>query len=262
MTRRPLIGLTADLENRPGGPTEAEYVLRRNYTSAIMDAGGLPVALPYDPDLAIDYVSRLDGLIVTGGMFDIDPSLYGEAPRGDLTTKPERTAFELALLDAAILADLPVLGICNGMQLLAVKLGGSLVQDIQNDIEGGIEHLPAPVPDKAIHGIKFAKGTKLGALSNQTGCRVNSLHHQAVRDAEGFTISAVCSEDGVAEAIEANTQSFCVGVQWHPEYMTSAVDSPLLKAFVDAALHFASRTDPKSIDRAAQRFTQRQTATT
>ncbi|QIE45195.1 gamma-glutamyl-gamma-aminobutyrate hydrolase family protein [Pseudohalocynthiibacter aestuariivivens] len=242
---RPLIGLTADVETRDAGSTETEYVLRANYASAIIDAGGLPVILPHDPDLAALYVAQIDGLIVTGGLFDIHPIHYGETLTAPLKLKEDRTDFELAMLDGGLMVDMPIMGICNGMQLLAVKLGGKLVQDIQRDIEGGIEHLPSPVPDKSAHGVALRQGSVLSDLAGVTTARVNSLHHQAVVPANGYDVSATSVEDGVAEAIEAKGRRFCVGVQWHPEYHTSTLDRALLDGFVAAAAQYTSqKTDP------------------
>ena len=235
MGKLPLIGLTADFEARASGATEAEYVLRSNYAEAISAAGGLPVILPCDVTLAAHYAGLLDGIVVTGGMFDIAPEHYGEKQQGPLVTKPKRTDFELALLTEALRLDLAILGICNGMQLLAVKLGGKLVQDIQRDIKGALDHLIEPVPKETAHGITIAPNSQMARITNLNTAQVNSLHHQSVKPAARYVAAATCSEDGVIEAIEVPDRYFCMGVQWHPEYHTSAVDRALLRAFVDAA---------------------------
>lgn len=238
MKGRPFIGLTADSEDRSAGPTEAEFVLRQNYATAITAAGGLPVILPHDAGLAVDYVERLDGLVITGGMFDISPEYYGELSTRKLITKDDRTEFELALLDAALRVDLPVLGICNGSQLLAVKLGGKLIQDIQREIPGAIEHLPNPVPAEASHSISFRAGSRLREITGVDEAKVNSLHHQSVIAMPGYDVAAECGSDGVVEAIEVAERRFCMGVQWHPEYHASEADRKILRAFVSEALAF------------------------
>lgn len=235
MARRPLIGLTADIEERASGSTETAYVLRCNYAAAITTAGGMPVILPYDVSLAASYAEMLDGIVITGGAFDIAPEHYGEVLQSPLVMKPERTDFELALLGEALTRDLAILGICNGMQLLAVKLGGKLVQDIQREIEGGLDHLIEPVPKATAHGISISPTSQFAGITQLTAAEVNSLHHQAVQASSYYQTSATCSEDGAIEAIEVQGRHFCMGVQWHPEYHTSAVDRALLKAFVAAA---------------------------
>src|ERR1700731_4450896 len=127
----PLIGVTLDGE-APGGYSKYPwYALRQNYAAAIAASGGLPVALPHEPHLTEAYLDRIDALVVTGGAFDVDPALYGDAGRHEtVSLKAGRTSAELALLRGALARDLPVLGICGGQQLLAVALGGSLIQHI------------------------------------------------------------------------------------------------------------------------------------
>src|SRR3712207_958799 len=131
MNRRPVIGLTLDAEG-PGGYSKLPwYALRKNYFTALAEAGALPIALPHDPELAAEYLDRVDGLLVTGGAFDVDPALYGGGPaHSTVTLKSGRTAFELAATREALRRDMPVLGICGGQQLLAVAFGGTLIQHI------------------------------------------------------------------------------------------------------------------------------------
>ena len=138
---RPRIGLTLDAEP-PGGYSKLPwYALRENYFSAIARAGGLPIALPHEVELADAYLDLLDGLVVTGGAFDLDPVLYGEAERHPtVRTKDRRTAFEAAITRAALARDQPVLGICGGQQLLNVVLGGDLIQHIPDAVADGIAH--------------------------------------------------------------------------------------------------------------------------
>src|ERR1700746_1792306 len=134
---QPGIGLTLDHEP-PGGYSKFPwYAIRENYCNAVRHAGGLPILLPHDPDAAAAYLDQIDGLIVTGGGFDVDPALFGAATRHPtVKTKDRRTAFELAAARGALARAMPVLGICGGQQLLNVVLGGTLIQ-----------HIPDEVPD-------------------------------------------------------------------------------------------------------------------
>ena len=162
---RPRIGLTLDAEP-PGGYSRLPwYALRENYFAAIVAAGGLPVALPHEPELAEAYLELLDGLVVTGGAFDLDPSLYGAAERhASVTTKDRRTAFELAITRAALQRDVPLLGICGGQQLLNVALGGTLIQHIPDAVPDGLPHEQPNPRTEPGHTVEIVPGTLLHAL--------------------------------------------------------------------------------------------------
>ncbi len=233
----PLIGVTLDQE--PGGPAQYSafpwYAVRANYMGAVVKAGGLPVALSHTPCLADETVSRLDGLIVTGGAFDIDPALYGEA-RDERTPllKPGRTQAELKLIGAARTRGIPVFGICGGMQLLAAVLGGTLYQDIAAVIPDALPHEQPNPRDEAGHIVMLEAGTRLAEIVGRPSMAVNSSHHQAVRD-PGRAVVAARAEDGVIEAIEDPHAAFCLGVQWHPEFSIDPGDRALFAAFVAAA---------------------------
>ncbi|AQS84339.1 MAG: gamma-glutamyl-gamma-aminobutyrate hydrolase family protein [Acetobacter aceti] len=233
----PLIGVTLDQE--PGGSGQYSafpwYALRANYMGAVIKAGGLPVALPYAPCLTGKILDRLDGLIVTGGAFDIDPALYGEERNETTTTlKPGRTAAEMALLEAAMKRDIPVLGICGGMQLLAAALDGSLIQDIASEQPTALPHEQPNPRDQAGHIVSIEPYSLLGQIVGRGTMAVNSSHHQAVRDPGRGRVSAR-AEDGIIEAIEDPSARFCVGVQWHPEFLIDPGDLALFTAFVEAA---------------------------
>jgi putative glutamine amidotransferase len=234
MTKRPLIGLTLDAEKPGGWSKYAWYALRQNYFAAVAAVGGLPVALPHDPGLAAAYLDRLDGLVVTGGAFDVDPAMYGGGERHEtVKLKENRTLAELAFLQVALERDMPVLGICGGQQLLAVVLGGTLIQHIPDAVPGALEHEQTSLHYEAGHEVSVHKGTRLYDIVGPV-MRVNTSHHQAVKTPGRSVVNAVAA-DGVIEGIEVAEKRFCIGVQWHPEYFVDEGDRKIFAAFVAAA---------------------------
>ena len=233
--RRPVIGVTLDAEP-PGGYSKYPwYALRANYAEAVSAAGGLPVALPHDAGLAADWLGVIDALIVTGGAFDIDPALYGEAGRhATVTLKEGRTAAELALTQGALDREMPVLGICGGEQLLAVALGGTLVQHIPDAIPEALEHEQLNPRHEPGHVVAIRPGTMLHRITGAAEMRVNSAHHQAVREAGPRAVVNAVAPDGVVEGIEATDMRFCLGVQWHPEFFIDPGDRRIFDALIAA----------------------------
>jgi putative glutamine amidotransferase len=233
---RPLIGVTLDAE-KPGGYSKFPwYALRQNYLDAIDAAGGLAVALPHEPDRVGDYLERIDALVVTGGAFDVDPSYYGGGDRhATVITKDRRTAFEFAVTQGALDRNKPVLGICGGQQLLHVVLGGTLIQHIPDSIEAALAHEQPNPRNEPGHIVAVAKGTQLHGIVGADELQVNSAHHQAAADAPSGVVVNATAPDGVIEGIEAPRYRFCIGVQWHPEFLISEGDARLFRAFLGAA---------------------------
>jgi len=228
---RPVIGLTLDAEPAGLYSRWPWYALRANYAEAIAAAGGLPFALPHLPELADAMLARLDGLVVTGGAFDVDPALYGAASaHPTVTLKSARTLAEMALLRGALARDMPLLGICGGEQLLAVALGGRLFQHIPDAIPGALEH----EGHEPGHDIAIVPESLLARATGAEGMHVNSSHHQAVAEPGSHAVVNARAPDGVIEGIEAPGRRFCLGVQWHPEFHTDPGDARLLAAFVAA----------------------------
>jgi putative glutamine amidotransferase len=234
--KKPVIGLTLDAE-QPGGYSEFPwYALRANYADAIAGAGGLPLALPHLPTLAADFLDRIDALVVTGGAFDVDPALYGDRTRhGTVTLKEDRTAAELALLRGALARNLPVLGICGGQQLLAVVLGGSLIQHIPDTVPDALAHEQPNPRDQPGHTVDVIPGTLLHRITGAAEMQVNSSHHQAVLSPGLRAVVDAVAEDGVIEGIEDPGFRFCLGVQWHPEFLIDPGDARIFAALVAAA---------------------------
>jgi putative glutamine amidotransferase len=231
MNKRPLIGLTLDAEPEGGWSKYPWYALRQNYMEAVVATGGLPVALPHDAALAEAYLGRLDGLIVTGGAFDVNPALYGDTTRHEtVELKADRTTAEMALLQGALARDMPVLGICGGQQLLAVVLGGTLHQHIPDAIPDALEHEQKTNHYQPGHEVEILAGTRLYDIVGPR-MQVNTSHHQAVRDAGRSVVNAV-APDGVIEGVEDKARRFCIGVQWHPEYFVDTGDKAIFEAFM------------------------------
>ena len=213
--------------------------LKAAYGHAVEAAGGLPllVAPTGDPAVVAELIALLDGLVITGGAFDIAPELYGQARGGGRLDpiKPGRTGFELALLRGALARRRPVLAICGGMQLLNVALGGTLLQDIRASRPDALEHEQPTSPAGPAHAVELVAGSALAALAGATRIAVNTTHHQAVdRIGDGLAIVGR-SEDGVIEAIALDGGDAVVGVQWHPELLDDAVSRALYARLVEHA---------------------------
>ncbi len=219
-----------------------------DYVASIEQAGARARVLEVSesPRKILD---EIDGVLLTGGG-DVDPVLYGEDRDPTVEdAEPGRDEFEIDLVRRAMSADVPVLGICRGSQVLNVAAGGTLVQDIPSAVPSELAHSIKDPKNTIAHVITVSPRSRLRDALGPTidaanTCRVNSRHHQSVgRLGTGLVTSAVAA-DGVIEGIERDGASFCLGVQWHPEnFWRTGEFSPLFSAFVDAArVRFASRT--------------------
>lgn len=228
----PVIGLAAVDALAAWRVWEAETVLLpRPYVDRVVGAGGAPVMLPPVPAAVPAALPRLDALVLCGGS-DVDPRRYGEVAHQQTDLPhPERDAAELAMLDAAVAAGMPLLGICRGLQLLNVARGGSLVQHLP-DLVGHNRH--APFRGRyGTHPVAVQPGSLLAELLGRTTVeKVPTYHHQAIaRLGAGLAVTAR-AEDGVIEAVEDPSLPFCLAVQWHPE---TGDDTSLFDALVEAA---------------------------
>jgi putative glutamine amidotransferase len=211
-------------------------LLARNYVDAVQLAGGVVLMLPPDAALAEDpdqVLDLIDGLVIVGGA-DIDPAFYGQtAHEQTVETVPERDAFEIALANGAIEHDLPVLGICRGMQLLNVARGGTLLQHLPEHFGHG-EHLRSIGSfDGADHDVSLHAGSLAARAAGEIEHSTKSHHHQGIdRLGEGFVVSGHAPLDELPEAIELPDKRFVLGVQWHPE---ADVASRVIGALVEAA---------------------------
>jgi len=236
-----MIGIPAAVLERPSVPGAAYFQFNGNYPAALAASGALPVVIPLGlPDDALaDLFDRLDGLCLAGGV-DVDPAHYGEARRPALgKVDAARDTTELTLARWALTADLPLFGICRGIQLLNVAAGGSLYQDLATQMptarKHDYNHTDSPW-ERPVHAVHVAEGSRLAALLGTGEVITNSFHHQAVKELAGEFVPVAWAADGVVEGIEAPGQRFALGVQWHPEGMftTDPLARELFAAFVEA----------------------------
>lgn len=223
--RSPGVGSKKPNEHGRVRPTPARVHVTEQVLSCIKTHGAEVILLPPDPanveNIVAWVLQHCDGLVITGGNFDIHPSLYGQQVDARIDRiDAGRTNLELALAKEAIKSDFPTLGICGGMQAMAVAGGGTLYQDIRTQIPGAMEHEQTTNPMEPWHPITI----ETGLIRKAFGCsilRVNSTHHQAVANPGCFRVTAR-APDGVVEAIEHPANRCCVGVQWHPELIDPA----------------------------------------
>lgn len=226
---RPLVGVAPDfLPARKW----TKYTVYDRYLRALREAGALPVVLEPEASEIVDQLGLVDGVVLPGGD-DLDPALWGEEPAERFDpSDPRRTSYELALSAACVAGDVPFLGVCLGMQTLNVALGGSVIQDLDQD---RVRHQDLSGDLDLRHEIDIEGGSLLArCLGLEGGARVevNSYHHQAPgRVGEGLTVSARAA-DGVIEALEHEGMRFGLGVQWHPD--ADPGSAPIFRAFVEA----------------------------
>lgn len=231
MNKKPIIGISPNYSYET-----KEYSLNEDYVLAIEKAGGCPIVLlPHQP-----LPDFLDGLLLTGGG-DIDPLLFGEEPlhqSGEIN--PLRDAYEMRICQEALDSNLPLLGICRGMQIMNVVTGGGIYQDIGVQTGTTLKHIQQAPRTYGTHSIFIEDNTVLSALWENKRTTVNTLHHQSCSTlGEGFLASAK-SADGLIEAIEHTKKRFAVGVQWHPEAMKTEEMGLLFNAFLKAAAAYRS----------------------
>lgn len=252
----PVIGITVDAnfgreDEKPeagiAGNGTAVFWLNKSYVDAVEAAGGIPVLIPVitSPKKIRLYLSMIDGLILSGGDFDIDPKLYGEKPVPQLgALKPGRTLMEMGLLKGALRIGMPTLGVCGGHQAINVAFGGSLWQDIPSQIPSAIKHSQSPAPStKPSHEVSVVPGSLLADIvGGKLALKVNSTHHQSVKKLGKGLFASSTAPDGLAESVELKNRGerFVLGVQWHPERLCGSDESNarIFRKLVDYAAEF------------------------
>lgn len=227
--RRPLSPIVSSKNVRPSRP---EIFLKEALVSKIVAAGGMPFVLPPSHVSVEEYcawvVSHVDAVVISGGSFDIDPSHYGQQVQGRIDRRDEdRTQLELRLAQHAIEKKIPILGICGGMQVLAVACNGALIQDIATHNPNALEHEQPTDPAQTWHQVQLSGC--LREIYGQDSIGVNSTHHQAVLPSSRYSVVGI-AEDGIVEAIAIKDHPFAIGVQWHPELLCDSLFSHLIHA--------------------------------
>lgn len=218
-----------------------QFYLRKQYSEALFNAGATPVLLPLiaERDYARELVAGTDGILISGSNSDVDPHRYGQEPHpriGSIVNRRDQT--DLFLLEEVFRAGKPLLGICFGIQILNVYLGGTLWQDVESQVKRAVKHEQTATEDYRSHTIRIKPKSLLHRLAQQTQTRVNSFHHQAIRQLAPALTPVARAPDGIVEAVEMRQKrQFVLGVQWHPEigWESDPLSQRIFSAFVGAA---------------------------
>lgn len=236
--KKPVIGILLDVNTDSEKYSYAAmpwYALRRCYSDNVEKMGGLPIMLPYNQDID-STLNLIDGLIIPGCDEDIHPRFYGKEIISDkVKTKDSRAQYELEFTKRTLAKNMPVFGICNGLQLINTLLGGTLIQHIPDHYKTYLNHEQPPPKNIPTHLVNIQEGTLLRSLSPNTEIMVNSTHHQAIETLGKGLVTSATAPDGIIEAIESKEYKFLVGVQWHSEYLNSELDNNLFKRLIEVS---------------------------
>lgn len=244
MTKKPIIGVIPDYvkSSKQSYSIRPHYSIRKNYLDMVTKSGGISLIIPYDYEAIDDYIDMIDGLMVIGGFFDINPNRYGNEEAHQETILNEiREDFEFKFSEKFLATKRPYFGICNGMQVMNCLKGGSIMQHIPDEEQDFMIHEQSKIEGKEdssipYHDVIIQKNTLLHDIVGKDVITTNSSHHQAARNiGPGIVVNSYAS-DGIIEGIEDPTHPFCLGVQWHPEFESCPEDKQLFDAFINITI--------------------------
>ncbi|MDX9850592.1 MAG: gamma-glutamyl-gamma-aminobutyrate hydrolase family protein [Anaerolineaceae bacterium] len=235
----PIIGITSGKEHSDTGLQK--ICLIDQYVHAILESGGLPFIIPPDisPQSVDAIMDHVDGILITGGG-DIETKRFnGQDHPRVYGVDTNRDNLEIAIVNAAVSNPKPILGICRGVQIMNVALGGDLFTDIEDQKKDALKHdwFPGYPRDRISHAVEIRSGSLLNKIFDISSVEVNSLHHQAIRNLSTALTATAFAPDGLIEAVEIGSHPFFVGVQWHPEWLfSSETTQKLFKTFINATM--------------------------
>ncbi len=234
---RPKIGITLDWQEQGSFSKRPHYALRDAYFDIIYQAGGLPFAVPYIADAIDDYLDGISGLIIPGGDYAFPKEWYIDPNEEKPYSGSKRLNFDIAIAKAAIEKDMPLLGICAGMQIIGGVSGCKMTADIRKSIDTKIDHLNEKPAEEYAHIVDVSSGSLLKKIVNKQQFDVNTAHCEAIVKVSDIVKISAAAADGIVEAIELPGKKFIIGVQWHPEFFNNETDPnfALFKALVKEA---------------------------
>lgn len=230
MADRPLIGITLDYQESGTFSKRPHYAVRTIYFAAVEAAGGLPIAIPHLADRLPEYMKLIDGLVIPGGTHASPESWYVDLHEPAPYEETPRAAFDIAVVEQALKRDMPLLGICAGMQELACVAGAKMTRNVHKHHKTSIDHRQGTTADRYAHDVTVEPGTRLAQIVGAGKMEVNTAHQEAVVSVPKDMVISARSPDGVIEAIELPQHKFALGVQWHPEFFLQA-GNPHRKVF-------------------------------
>ena len=234
--KKPIIGITLDNEESGSYSKFPWYAIRNNYLHSVEVFGGIPFPLFHSKENINYLYNILDGLIITGGNFDINPKIYGENSKDSRLVKSDRTNFEISICKKFLNSSKPILGICGGEQLLNIVCGGTLIQDIKKFNMKNLEHEQRNPRDETSHKVKIKNNSLIKKIVKKEIINVNSAHHQAINKVGKDLMVSGYASDGIIESVEHIKHRWCIGVQWHPEFLITNEDKNLINNFVTESI--------------------------